>query len=85
MEKLGLRAMALAAVLALTAALPARAQEFPRWEFFGGFSYANVGLGPQASLRRKLHQHQFGNGWSASRILPGLRQATRSFGRVQSL
>jgi hypothetical protein len=24
--------------------------EFPRWEAFGGFSYANVNLGPQASL-----------------------------------
>ena len=34
----------------LAATLTARAQEFPRWEAFGGFSYANVNLGPQASL-----------------------------------
>ena len=34
----------------LAANLTARAQEFPRWEAFGGFSYANVDLGPQASL-----------------------------------
>ena len=41
----------LALVFALLAAtLTARAQEFPRWEAFGGFSYANVNLGPQASL-----------------------------------
>src|SRR5437016_4376868 len=41
----------LALGLALVAApFTARAQEFPRWEAFGGFSYANVNLGPQASL-----------------------------------
>jgi hypothetical protein len=34
----------------LAATLAASAQEFPRWEGFGGFSYANVNLGPQASL-----------------------------------
>src|SRR5579864_3745771 len=34
----------------LAATVAASAQEFPRWEAFGGFSYANVTLGPQASL-----------------------------------
>jgi len=34
----------------VAAPFTARAQEFPRWEAFGGFSYANVNLGPQASL-----------------------------------
>jgi hypothetical protein len=34
----------------LAATVAAGAQEFPRWEAFGGFSYANINLGPQASL-----------------------------------
>lgn len=42
---LGLTAFALLAAPSTTPA-----QEFPRWETFGGFSYANVNLGPQASL-----------------------------------
>jgi hypothetical protein len=32
----------------LIATLAAQAQEFPRWEAFGGFSYANIDLGSQA-------------------------------------
>ena len=48
-EKLLPRACVLAAALALAAAILARAQEFPRWEAFAGFSYAKVGLGPQAN------------------------------------
>jgi opacity protein-like surface antigen len=32
------------------ATLAAPAQQFPRWEGFGGFSYANVNLGPQAAV-----------------------------------
>ena len=44
-----MKTLALGFVL-LAATLNARAQEFPRWEAFGGFSYANVNLGPQASL-----------------------------------
>jgi hypothetical protein len=34
----------------LAATVAVGAQEFPRWEAFGGFSYANINLGPQASL-----------------------------------
>lgn len=41
----------LAAVfVSLAVSVAASAQQFPRWEAFGGFSYANINLGPQASL-----------------------------------
>lgn len=43
-----------------TAPFPARAQEFPRWESFGGFSYANVGLGPQATLFGPVSKNYYG-------------------------
>ena len=43
-----------------TAAFPERAQEFPRWESFGGFSYANVGLGPQANLFGPVSKNYYG-------------------------
>lgn len=43
-----------------TARFPARAQEFPRWESFGGFSYANVGLGPQATLFGPVSKNYYG-------------------------
>lgn len=43
-----------------TAFFPARAQEFSRWESFGGFSYANVGLGPQASLFGPVSKSYYG-------------------------
>jgi len=38
------------AAMHLLIALTAQAQEFPRWEGFGGYSYANINLGPQAGL-----------------------------------
>jgi opacity protein-like surface antigen len=66
MQKLGLRAMTLTAALTLTAAMPTRAQEFPRWEFYGGFSYANVGLGPQASLFGPVSKNYYGFHLNAS-------------------
>jgi hypothetical protein len=56
----GLRAFALIVVLVSAAAFPARAQEFPRWESFGGFSYANVGLGPQANLFGSVSKNYYG-------------------------
>lgn len=37
-------------VSVLMLALPAMAQDYPRWEGFGGFSYANVDLGVQRTL-----------------------------------
>ena len=37
-------------VSVLLLALPAMAQDYPRWEAFGGFSYANVDLGVQRTL-----------------------------------
>jgi opacity protein-like surface antigen len=55
-----LLAFALAAVAASTAAIPAHAQEFPRWEAFGGFSYAHVDLGSQANLFGPLSKNYYG-------------------------
>jgi hypothetical protein len=60
MKIVGLRAFALIVVLASAAAFPVRAQEFPRWECFSGFSYANVGLGPQANLFGAVSKNYFG-------------------------
>ena len=37
-------------VSVLLLALPAMAQDYPRWEIFGGFSYANVDLDVQRTL-----------------------------------
>jgi hypothetical protein len=59
-EKLVLRACLLAAMLASAAAIPARPQEFPRWEAFGGFSYANVSLGPQVNLFGPVSKNYYG-------------------------
>lgn len=42
-------ALGLTAFALLAAPFTTLAQKFPRWETFGGFSYANVNLGPQAS------------------------------------
>ncbi len=60
LKRLAVRAFALIAVLSSAAAFPARAQEFPRWECFGGFSYANVGLGPQANLFGPVSKNYYG-------------------------
>lgn len=60
LKRFGVRAFALLAVLSSAAAFPARAQDFPRWECFGGFSYANVGLGPQANLFGPVSKNYFG-------------------------
>lgn len=48
----------LLAVILFTPAAPA--QEFPRWESFGGFSYANVNLGPQAGLFNPISRNYYG-------------------------
>jgi hypothetical protein len=60
MKNVGLRAFALIVVLVSAAAFPVRAQDFPHWESFGGFSYANVGLGPQANLFGPVSKNYFG-------------------------
>jgi hypothetical protein len=60
MKNVGLRGFALIVVLVSTAAFPVCAQEFPRLESFGGFSYANVGLGPQANLFGPVSKNYFG-------------------------
>ncbi len=66
MKKCALRAFALIVLLASAAGLPVQAQEFPRWEFFSGFSYANVGLGPQATLFGPVSKNYYGLHLSAS-------------------
>ena len=60
-----MKTLALGFVL-LAATLAARAQEFPRWEAFGGFSYANVNLGPQASLFGSSNRNYEGFGLNFS-------------------
>ncbi len=60
LKRLGVRAFALTAVLSSAAAFSTRAQEYPRWECFGGFSYANVGLGPQANLFGPVSKNYYG-------------------------
>ena len=60
MERHLLLVFALVVAVASTAAFPAHAQEFPRWECFGGFSYANVGLGPQANLFGPVSRNYYG-------------------------
>lgn len=37
-----------------------RAQEFPRWELFGGFSYAHVNLGQQSTTFLPTGQNYYG-------------------------
>ena len=51
---------ALVAILAATISLPAQAQQFPRAEVFGGFSYAHVNLGPQAGLFIPTDRNYYG-------------------------
>ena len=60
MERHLLLVFLLVVTVASTAAFPAHAQEFPRWECFGGFSYANVGLGPQANLFGPVSKNYYG-------------------------
>jgi hypothetical protein len=60
MKIVGLSAFALILVLISAAAFPVRGQEFPRWESFSGFSYANVGLGPQANLFGPVSKNYYG-------------------------
>ncbi len=51
----------------LLLALPAMAQDYPRWEIFGGFSYANVDLGdPQNLFGRQISQNFLGGEFSFS-------------------
>ncbi len=53
--------------LLLFAALPAKAQGYPTWEFYGGFSYANVDLGdPQNLFGRQISQNFLGGEFSFS-------------------
>lgn len=54
------RLFAVSAVLFLFASVPVRAQEFPRWELFGGFSYANVNLGSAAGLFSPTTKNYYG-------------------------
>ena len=44
----------------LLATLAAQAQEFPRWEAFGGFSYANIDLGSQTGAFSPTSRNYYG-------------------------
>lgn len=46
--------------------LNVRAQEFPRWEFFTGVSYAHVNLGPEIAIFQPTDQNHFGMDISGS-------------------
>jgi hypothetical protein len=58
--KLAHPALLLATFLAAVVPFPAQAQDFPRWQFFGGFSYANVDLGPEARLFAPTDKNYYG-------------------------
>jgi len=58
------RILVFAAVLAAAFAVPAYAQQFPRAELFGGFSYANLNLGRQANLFAPTSRNYRGFGFS---------------------
>ncbi len=61
------RRYALLTVLIITAAsLGARAQDYPRWEFFSGVSYAHVDLGPEAVIFQPTAEDHFGMDLSGS-------------------
>lgn len=60
MERWMGRCVLLAAIVAAPSGVPAHAQQYPRWEFFGGFSYANVDLGPQAGLFLPTDRNYYG-------------------------
>ena len=48
-------------VAALAAgSLCAQAQQFPRWEFYSGLSYAHVDLGPEAPIFQPTDKNHFG-------------------------
>jgi hypothetical protein len=42
------------------ASIPARAQQYPRWEAFTGFSYAHVNLGQQTSTFQPTDKNYYG-------------------------
>lgn len=60
MKNLLLRAFLFLILLASAAAIPARAQDFSAIDIYAGFSYANVGLGPQANLFGPVSKNYFG-------------------------
>jgi hypothetical protein len=51
---------------AILTALAAQAQQHPRLEAFGGFSYANVNLGSESSLFAPTGRNYYGGGFSFS-------------------
>jgi len=75
----------LLAVLLFTT-LAAHAQEFPRWEAFGGFSYANINLGPQAGIFSPSTKSYYGFDLAANfnphRIVGLLVDVNFQFGRT---
>jgi opacity protein-like surface antigen len=72
-------------VLLLTT-VAARAQEFPQWEAFGGFSYANINLGPQAGIFSPSTKSYYGFDLAANfnphRIVGLLVDVNFEFGRT---
>jgi len=55
----GLRMATVLILLCFTVKL-VRAQEYPRWELFGGFSYAHVNLGAQSTTFLPTGQNYYG-------------------------
>lgn len=55
-----LRPALIASLFLLVGGRPACAQEYPKWEVFGGFSYARVNLGPQAQIFVPTTQNYWG-------------------------
>ena len=50
----------IASFLLAASCLPAAAQDYPRWDVFGGFSYARVNLGGQAGVFAPTTQNYWG-------------------------
>lgn len=56
-----LRVLAIICAAAFPAGpLCARAQQFPRWEFYGGVPYTRVDLGPEATIFQRTDKNHFG-------------------------
>lgn len=56
----------LTVLITSAAALGAHAQNYPRWEFFTGVSYAHVDLGPEAVIFQPTAKNHFGMDLSGS-------------------
>lgn len=58
--------VALCATVLLVGPLCVQAQQFPRWEFFTGVSYAHVNLGPEVDVFQPTDKNHFGMDISGS-------------------